>query len=150
MQALASYVEAGVLGGVAFTESCLGFLAAEMGEPHAAATHHTNALRAANRAGDGAGIALALEGVASGKADGQPERAAMLLGAASRLWSDVAVERSHRADVEAVADHARRTIGDGRFAAAYELGTTLDTAAAVDLAGMHSPTTVASAIDAVS
>jgi predicted ATPase/DNA-binding SARP family transcriptional activator len=148
--ALASYVEAGVLGGVAFTESCLGFLAAEMGEAHAAATHHTNALRAANRAGDGAGIALALEGVASGSTDGQPERAAMLLGAASRLWSDVAVERSHRADVETVADHVRRTIGDARFAASYERGTTLETAAAVDLAGTHSPTTGARSIDPLS
>ena len=44
---------------------------------------------------------------------------------------------------------AERSVRRPFAAAAYELGTTLDTAAAVDLAGTHSPTTVASSIDAV-
>jgi hypothetical protein len=132
-EALVAYTEAGVRGAVAFTESCLGFLAAEMGESQAASAHHATALDVATRAGDAAATALALEGVASGLDDRQAERVASLLGAAGRLWTQAGAPPSHRADVDATADHARRTLGAMRFAAAYERGSQLEPAAAVDL-----------------
>jgi hypothetical protein len=131
--ALAAYAEAGVLGAVAFTESCLGFLAAEMGESEAAGVHHARALDVATRAGDAAATALALEGVASGLDDGHAERVAVLLGAAGRLWTETGTPPSHRADVDATTDHVRRVLGATRFAAAYERGGHIEPAAAVDL-----------------
>ena len=121
-----------------------------MGEPLAASTHHANALRAANRAGDGAAaIALALEGVASGITDEQPEWAAMLLGAAVGCGPIVAASGA----IAPTSKRLRITPGersaDARFAAAYELGHDSDTAAAVDLAGTHAADDRGGSIDAV-
>ena len=133
-EALEGYTDAGVLSAVAFTESCLGFLAAERGEPLVAGAHHAKALHVASRAGDAAATALSLEGIASRFSDSQAEWAATLLGAASRLWAEPGTEPTHRADVATAADRVRRSIGPERFEAAYELGTRLEPAAAVHLA----------------
>ena len=82
------YRDANILAGVAFSESCLGFLASENGDRDAAREHHAAAVVAAVASDDAAAIALALEGAAAvAAADGEHERAATLLGAAGVSWA---------------------------------------------------------------
>jgi predicted ATPase len=132
--ALAGYRHAGVLRAIAFTESSLGFLAAQMGNWTGAAAHHAEALRAAARADDPGSLALCLEGVAAGFGDGQAEWAATLLGAADRWWTEPQTERSHRDDVAVTTARVRLRLGNTRFAAAHDRGRGLDRVAAVNLA----------------
>lgn len=134
LRALAWYSEAGVHGGVAFTESCLGFLAAERGDEPGAAQHHSAALTAATAADDPARLALALEGLATVGDDA--DRSAALLGAAARLRSATAGtdEPTHRADVAAVEAATRGRLGDAVFAAAVARGAGLDDSAVLALA----------------
>jgi hypothetical protein len=66
-EALAGYVGAGVLGGIAFTESCLAVVTAAMGEGLAADTHHATAQRVAARAGVEIARRLALEAAAGSR-----------------------------------------------------------------------------------
>jgi hypothetical protein len=122
-EALAGYEQAGAGRAVAFTQSCLGFLATQMHDPAAALSHHASALKAAANAGEASSLALALEGTAGGFDEGQAEWAALLLGAASALSAASADEGEaiHRDDVVAIAERVRRVLGDG-FAAAYERG----------------------------
>ncbi len=76
------YRDANIDAGAAFSESCLGFLASENGDPDAARQHHAAAVAAAIASADAAAIGLALEGAATvAAADGEHERAALLLGA---------------------------------------------------------------------
>ena len=64
--ALEWYTTAGIPSGVAFTESCLGFLAAGRGDHPDSASHHTAALVAATAASDPAALALASGGSRDG------------------------------------------------------------------------------------
>lgn len=125
-RALEWYVAAGIPSGVAFTESCLGFLATERGDPAGATRHHGAALAAATAADDPAVLTLALEGCASLHAD--PIASATLLGAASSLWAAAAPSTvpTHRIDVDATADAARHAIGADAVAVAMANGATLD------------------------
>ena len=123
--ALEFYASAGIPSGIAFTRSCLGFLAAERGDDTEAAAHHEAALLAASAVDDPAALALALEGRAAGLAD--PTDRAVLLGGADRWWSAVvAAEPTHRADVAAIAEAARQALGDAAYAAALAEGASLD------------------------
>ena len=93
--------------------------------PAGALEHHAAALTAAATIDDPAVLALALEGHAAGLVD--PTDRAVLLGAADRLWSENAnVERTHRDDVAAIADAARRALGADAFAAAFAEGASSD------------------------
>ena len=93
--ALEWYTSAGIPTGVAFTESCLGFLAAERGRPRRRGRHHAAALAAAVDVDDPAALALALEGRA---ADHRATRrtAPTLLGAADRFWPAAAPSTARR------------------------------------------------------
>ena len=132
LEALAGYEEAGVSGAVAFTQSCLGFLATEMGDRAGAADHHTAALKVATTSGEAGALALALEGTAGGLDDDQAEWAAALLGAAGSLWAESAGKSgaTHRDDVAEVADRSRRILGPARFTVAYERGALMSRAEA--------------------
>jgi hypothetical protein len=130
--ALEWFSAAGVHAGVAFTESCLGFLATAADDAPGAARHHAAALAAALEAGDPAPIALALEGCAG--APGDPVVTATLLGAADRLWCAAAIERTHRAQVDAIAARARVELGDDRYAAALAAGAALERGRTLELA----------------
>ena len=118
------YDDANVPAGVAFSESCLGFLAGDRGDHDAAREHHATALAAALASEDAAALGLALEGVAAVAAtDGDGERAARLLGAAGTSWEQVAnADPTHRGDVDAVAAVARRALGDEPFERAVAAG----------------------------
>jgi predicted ATPase len=131
--ALDWYSSAGIPIGIAFTESCLGFLAAEQGDAARSVEHHARALTAAVTIDDPAVLALALEGVAAGVAD--PTDRAALLGAADRLWSETAnVERTHRDDVAAIAAATRGALGAEAFDAAFAAGVSCDHRAVLALA----------------
>ena len=130
--ALEWFSAAGVHAGVAFTESCLGFLATAGDDAPGAARHHAAALAAALESGDPAPIALALEGCAG--ASGDPVVTATLLGAADRLWCATAIERTHRAEVDAIAARARAELGDDRYAAAHAAGAALERGRTLELA----------------
>ena len=128
--ALAWYTNAGLLSGVAFTESCLGFLAATSGD---AAGHHAAALSAATSADDPAALSLALDGCAAVASD--PRDTVMLLGAASQLRSSVvAIDPTHRDDVAALEAAARSAIGDDGYRDAWAEGAKLERRDALELA----------------
>jgi hypothetical protein len=127
LEALSRYRDAGVPGGVAYTESCLGFLADQMGQREVAAGHHAAALSEAREADEPGSVALAVEGMTSGFPDERAEWAAVMLGAAKALW-DLSAARdpaSHRDDVGAIGERARLVLGAEGFAAAFAHGTRL-------------------------
>jgi predicted ATPase len=132
--ALEWYATAGIPSGVAFTESCLGFLAAGRGDHAESASHHTAALVAATTSPDPAALALALEGRATELDD--PVARAILLGAAGSLWDATmpSTVPTHRRDVGAAADEARRAIGAEAFTLAFAEGAALDRRAALTFA----------------
>ena len=89
---------------------------------------------AATAASDPAALALALEGRATELDD--PVARATLLGAAEPLW-DAATPSTvptHRNDVGAAADEARRAIGAEAFTLAFAEGAALDRRAALTFA----------------
>ena len=118
------YRDADIQAGVAFSESCLGFLASERGDHDAAREHHTAALVAAVASDDAVAIGLALEGAAAVAArDGEHARAAMLLGAAGASWAIVPdAIPTHRADIDAVGAVVRAELGDESFDRAFAAG----------------------------
>jgi predicted ATPase/DNA-binding SARP family transcriptional activator len=130
LEALARYTEAGVAGGVAYTESCLGFLADAMGQREVSAAHHATALGEAVRADDSGSLALAIEGVAAGFTDDGAQWAATMLGAATALWDGSAAHEpaTHRDDVAEIAERARRLLGPEAFDEAFTRGAALDRA----------------------
>ena len=136
-RALEWYGSAALPAGIAFTDSCLGFLAADRGDSGTSAAHHRRALDAASTSGDAASIALGLEGVAGVME--RPEEAARALGAAWRVRPPGA-SPSHREDVDAIALALRATLGEEGFASAVGEGrqapladvTALAVAAAAD------------------
>ena len=125
--ALAWYRDARLLAGVSFSESCLGFLAAEQDDDDSARRHHAAALEAAIAADDDAALALAVEGVAAGLATHEPARATRLLAAATALWSSLpATIPTHRSDVERTAGVLRGALDTPALAAAVRDGAALD------------------------
>jgi hypothetical protein len=133
-EALVGFVEADAPLAIAFSESCLGFLVAALGDPPTAEAHHARALRVAAGTDDAAALALALEGTAAGATNDRPEWAATLLGAAGRLWAAAPAEPTHRHEVNAISDAIRRHLDDARFTAAHGRGTMLDRADTLALA----------------
>ena len=123
------YRETGTSGGVAFSESCLGFLATEAGDDGLAAGHHRAALDAAVDSREPRAIALALEGLASISA-GSPTAAecgAALLGGAGQMWATVGqVDPTHRVDVAAVRQDLEALLDTDAFASAFQRGASLE------------------------
>ena len=110
--------------GIAFSHSCLGFLAGTRGDRDAARRHHRSALDAAIESADEAAIALALEGAAAvALADGAAEDAARLLGTASARWAAVSSALpTHRGDVEGITAAARQALDPDAFDSAWDDG----------------------------
>ena len=132
--ALLWYASAEIASGIAFTESCLGFLFAEAGDDIGAARHHAAALAAAVTVDEPAPLALALEGWASTLPDATI--ATTLVGAAGRLWREAApaTEATHRRDVAAITAAARAVLGGAAFEAALAAGESLDRRAVLAVA----------------
>ncbi len=124
--ALEWYTAAGLPAGVAFSESCLGFLASQRGAIVDAALHHGRALSAAIRSEDGAVLALAVEGCASVRRD--PAAAVMLLAGAAvvRAAAPPTEAATHRDDIRAVDERAHATLGAAGHDAARAAGAALD------------------------
>lgn len=141
LEALQWYRTMDVPAAVAFTHSCLGFLAAEQGDAGAAADHHSAALAAAADSGDGSMLALTLEGCAATAAD--PVDAAHLLGAARRLRASAepSAQTTHRDDVAAITEAARAQLGDAAYDEAEAQGAALAERDAVTLAQQAMTTT---------
>jgi hypothetical protein len=146
LEALAGYEEAGVTHAVAFTESCLGFLALEMGDPAAAGAHHAAALKAAVACGERDASALALEGLAAGLGNDRAEDAAVLLGAADRLRGESSNHGAamHLRDVAAITERVRGLLDPVVFTEASGRGAAMGRDEAVQaasaLAAPGSPT----------
>jgi tetratricopeptide (TPR) repeat protein len=115
----------------------LGLVAGLSGDRIAARTLYEEALQFATRIGPPGLVALVLEGLgALDAADGETRRAAMLWGAAAELRrrSSHALVLADRRRLEVAIEHARTQLDPASFDAAWEAGTRLDPAAAVELA----------------
>jgi len=122
------------LGAVAATG--LGYLAAAEGDLEAARDWHAQAYEHARASADAPVIAEALGGLADlALRQGDPERAAELLGAAVAIRGTP--DRSI-VDEKRVADQARSVLGPAGYGAAYQSGqrVTLDTLAALVAPGV--------------
>jgi predicted ATPase/DNA-binding SARP family transcriptional activator len=106
----------------------LGFIAEQRGDPAVARSWHAQCLTAAQKLGDQQIVAQALTGLAGAQAlDGQPGRAARLLGAADTAVRPAAAGSSHRdnADVTRITAMTRQALGEAAFAAEFRSGRRL-------------------------
>jgi hypothetical protein len=100
----------------------------------AARDFHIAALEVAVKTMDAPIIALVLVGVADlALRHDDPARAARLLGAADGIRGSR--DRS-LSDVDRIEAEARGALGDARFESAYQDGTTVTTATAIEAAGL--------------
>ncbi|MBN6052402.1 winged helix-turn-helix domain-containing protein [Nonomuraea sp. RK-328] len=114
----------------------LGHLRERLGDAEEARALHLEALTAAQRIGDPASVAFAVDGVASALAAlGSPERAARLLGlaAATREANQMPAGPSQAEEIGRVAERVRAALGDEAFDALYEEGGRLKPADAPGL-----------------
>ncbi|GLY48982.1 BTAD domain-containing putative transcriptional regulator [Lentzea sp. NBRC 102530] len=102
-----------------------GFLAELRGDPGTAAAHHLRGLELARELAEPRALALSLEGLAGASPD--PERAAVLLGAAdaARRSVDAPLPPAERGDVDRITAAARSALGDEAFTRAFERGAGL-------------------------
>jgi predicted ATPase/DNA-binding SARP family transcriptional activator len=133
--ALDWYADAGLHGGIAVSETCLGMVAVARGDAGAAIDHRARALEAVQLDDDPAALATTLVGAAAAVAGTTPAHAARLLGAAERVrgsgdYAPTEIER----DVAAVTAALRKRIGDASFAVETDAGQHLDRRAAIVLA----------------
>ncbi|MEU3600023.1 hypothetical protein ABZ714_15065 [Streptomyces sp. NPDC006798] len=133
LRALLTWFEDAAYGpGRALVLAELGFVAEERGEADSAYLRHHDGLTAARELGDPRAVALALEGLAGAHAlGGDPERAAVLLGAAAaaRESAGAPLPAAERRDVDRVSAAARTALGESAYTAAYGRGTALEGAA---------------------
>jgi predicted ATPase/DNA-binding SARP family transcriptional activator len=112
-----------------------GLISAAGGDLTAAREDHSAAVRLAVESRDAPVVALTLVGVADlALREGEPERAAFLLGAADgvRGYRDRSVP-----DLERITGEARAALGDAGFEAAYHRGAPTRTATAIEAAGLE-------------
>jgi tetratricopeptide (TPR) repeat protein len=110
------------------TLSELGFIAEQRGEAAVARSWHLQGLTAAQELGDPQAVAQALIGLAGAQAlDGQPNRAARLLGAADAAWHPAGTHllSSDSPDVTRITAVTRHALGEAAFAAEFQNGRTL-------------------------
>ena len=121
----------------AIIESTLALVEAEDGDLALARRHHTEAVLLAMSSSDQPVIAMVLVGVADlAMREGDPDRAARLLGAADGIRGDV--DRSVP-DVERVTAETRAALGDTGFATAYAKGLILTPATVTEVTGLDLP-----------
>ncbi|MFC8076969.1 BTAD domain-containing putative transcriptional regulator [Streptomyces sp. NPDC057307] len=112
--------------GAALILAELGFVAEQRGDAEAALKLHMEGLTAARSTGDPRAVALALEGLAgASQLTGRPERAAGLLGTATRTRASLGapLPPAERGDVDRVTAAVQADLGDSGFAAAYAKDT---------------------------
>ena len=123
LEAKAWLADIGVSLGSAFTSSCLGFVASDLGDHRGAAMHHGRALDEAEALGDPSALALAFDGAATTFRDGEARWAAEVLGAAGALRELAGRKRdTHVDEVEVVERRARAELGDEAFEKAVGRG----------------------------
>jgi predicted ATPase/DNA-binding SARP family transcriptional activator len=106
----------------------LGFIAELRGDPVVARSRHLQSLTAAQKLGDPQAVAQALTGLAGAQAlDGQPGRAARLLGAADTAWrlAGAGLPPSDSADINRITAVTRQALGGAAFAAEVQNGRRL-------------------------
>ncbi|WP_067833523.1 BTAD domain-containing putative transcriptional regulator [Actinomadura kijaniata] len=102
-----------------------GFLAEMRGNAAEAAEHHRRGLKIARSVAEPRAVALSLEGLAGAAVlAGEPERAALLLGAADAARRSVGapLPPGERLDVDRITAAATRVLGAAAFAAAFREG----------------------------
>ena len=106
----------------------LGFIAERRGDPAVARSWHLQSLAAAQKLGDPQAVAQALTGLAGAQAlDGQPGRAARLLGAADTAWrlAGAGLPPSDSADINRITAVTRQALGAAAFDAEFQNGRRL-------------------------
>ena len=124
--ALAHYRSLGDSHFAARTLIQLGYCSLEAGDPAGATTRIRDAIQISRELGDRWGIAEALEAASVLSAKDDPERAAMLAGAAGRVRAEIAMH-AHPPDDRfnrRYLDAARNAIGGERYEAAWQRGAT--------------------------
>ncbi|WP_370949886.1 BTAD domain-containing putative transcriptional regulator [Amycolatopsis sp. cg5] len=114
--------------GVALIMAELGFIEELRGVPGAALSLQLEGFAAARATGDLRAQALALEGLAGAQAiAGEHIGAARLLGAAHAARESVGapLPSAEHGDIDRIAATARETLGEGEYAAQFELGRKL-------------------------
>ncbi|WP_433332194.1 BTAD domain-containing putative transcriptional regulator [Spirillospora sp. CA-294931] len=112
--------------GLALVRAELGFAAEQRGDAAAALRHHRASLASARAIGDPRAVALALEGLAGAHAlDGDPVRAARLLGRAASLRDSVGapLPEAERGDVTRITAALRTVLGDEKFETEHAHGS---------------------------
>ncbi|MEA2057102.1 MAG: BTAD domain-containing putative transcriptional regulator, partial [Actinomycetota bacterium] len=123
--------------GVAYSVGSLGFALEMSGDLSAAEDCHHESLDLALEHGDQLVVAFALEGLAATTAAaGDAERAAVLLGAAHRMRSELGVPLppGEDFDVARAASAARTSLDDASYEQAFAAGTAMPRDAVVELA----------------
>ncbi|MGH2368930.1 MAG: tetratricopeptide repeat protein, partial [Chloroflexota bacterium] len=133
-EALAIFREFGDHRGMARALLGLGATASRLGNYVAAGTWHVESLTHSEKVGDRLFTAFCLVGLAGvAVAQGQPERAARLLGAEEALREAIGAPRAptHAPDHRRFLAAAHAALGDSAFAAAFAAGRSLSFEAAV-------------------
>jgi tetratricopeptide (TPR) repeat protein len=139
-EALSYFREAGFTDETAYSLACLGFVEELGGDLDAAEGFHRESLLLARGLVDELPLALALEGLACvAAARQQPERAAVLLGAAEsiRKRAGTPIPQQERVDVDRATDAAVTALGPEAFTGMHERGRrmSIDEAAGSALSG---------------
>ena len=123
---------------VAWTFSCLASMAYNEGDYAAAGAHFGRSLELFREAGDRYGIVLTLEycSLLAGAQRGQERRAALLSGAAQRLFETLGASLPlvDRADHDRKMEAARTGLGKESFAAAWSEGKAMSLEQAIEYA----------------
>ncbi|MGX2995708.1 AfsR/SARP family transcriptional regulator [Streptomyces sp. JNUCC 64] len=119
----------------------LGFIAELRGDPATAADHHLRGLEVARALAEPRALALSLEGLAGAAATDDPERAAVLLGAADTARRDAGapLPPAERADVDRVTTTARTALPPATYESAFTRGTRMTTPRATAYARETNP-----------
>jgi hypothetical protein len=125
LQALSFFREAGFTEETAYSLACLGFVEELRGDLDAAEAFHRESLLVTRELFDDLPLAFALEGLACvAAARQQPQRAAVLLGAAEaiRERAGTPLPPQERVDVDRATDAAVSALGREAFTKALERG----------------------------
>ena len=137
LEALSVYRKAGDTAWTAYSLASLGFVEELRGDLDAAEAAHRESLQLARELPDPLALALVLDGLACvAAARKQPDRAAVLLGAAEaiRRTAGTPLPPQERADVDRASDAVVSALGRERFTEAREQGLRMSIESAADYA----------------
>src|ERR687897_167523 len=137
LEALSVYRKAGDTAWTAYSLTSLGFVEELRGDLDAAEAAHRESLQLARELPDPLALALVLDGLACvAAARKQPDRAAVLLGAAEaiRRTAGTPLPPQERADVDRASDAVVSALGRERFTEAREQGLRMSIESAADYA----------------